>query len=89
LVRSIKPGAAVTDLPPTDGLTVDPRSERFRIGRRDGFTDWWEIRHYWPKATDNEYSQGYAVGWEMASDPLHEDDYDPHLPPQRKPAGHR
>lgn len=79
----------MTYLPPTQGLTVDPNSERFRAGEKDGFTDWWEVRHYWPRATDKEYTQGYAFGWEMASDPLHEDNYDPHLSPKRKVSKHR
>jgi hypothetical protein len=89
-------GATVTHLPPTEGLTVDQHNERFRHGRCDGFTDWWEEKEYSPKATDKEYAQGYAVGWEMASDPLHEDGYDPQVRPRqptssghRLPIGHR
>ena len=77
----------MTELPPTEGLVVDPDSERFRHGKDDGFRDWWEVRHYWPRTTDKEYLQGYAFGWEMASDPLHEDSYDPHSPPELKPPG--
>ena len=38
-------------------------------------------REYNPRATDEEYAEGYAFGWEMASDPLHEDGYDPQLDP--------
>ena len=71
----------MTDLPPTQGLLVDPHSEWFRKGKDDAFTDWWDEREYSPKDGGSEYSQGYAFGWEMASDPLHEDGYDPQLTP--------
>jgi hypothetical protein len=79
----------VIHLPPTHGLTVDPSDERFKTGKRDGFTDWWELGHYWPKAEDKEYAQGYSFGWEMASDPLHEDGYDPQFRRRPKPRRRR
>ena len=72
------------DIPPTEGLSVDPNSERFRHGKDDAFSDWWDEKEYSPRATDQEYTQGYAFGWEMASDPLHEDSYDPQLPPDHR-----
>jgi hypothetical protein len=31
----------VTDLPPTEGLLVDPHSERLQHGKDDTFRDWW------------------------------------------------
>lgn len=79
----------MADLSSIEGLSVDPTGERFQAGKRDGFTDWWEVRHYWPKHADKAYAQGYAFGWEMASDPLHEDGYDPHLAPTLKPSRRR
>jgi hypothetical protein len=78
----------VTDLPPTEGLIIDPHSERFRHGKDDAFRDWWEQKEYSPKGADSEYVQGYAFGWEMASDPLHEDSHDPQLAPELCPSAH-
>ena len=66
-------------LPHSDGLLVDPHDERFQVGKDDAFQDWWAEREYSPRATDEEYARGYAFGWELASDPLHEDGYDPQL----------
>ena len=71
----------MTDLPPTQGLLVDPHHPRFLLGKDNAFADWWDVGEYNPRATDEEYTEGYAFGWEMASDPLHEDGYDPQLDP--------
>ena len=71
----------MTDLPNTNGLLVDPHHARFLRGKDDAFVDWFDEREYKPRARDEEYAEGYAFGWEMASDPLHEDGYDPHIDP--------
>ena len=79
---------AVIEKSPPEGQWVDPHSERFRHGKDDAFVDWWDEKEYSPRATDTEYTQGYAFGWEMASDPLHEDSDDPQLPPELRPRKH-
>jgi hypothetical protein len=66
---------------PTAGLVVDTHNVRFQHGKDDAFKAWWRDQAYHPNALDKEYVQGYAFGWEMASDPLHEDGHDPHLDP--------
>lgn len=66
------------DLARTSATT---QHERFQRGKLDGFTDWWTGAEFKLAASDGEYLRGYAFGWEMASDPLHEDGHDPHLAP--------
>ena len=65
-------------------LPPDVKEPEFRRGREDGFDAWWHHGDYAPKSQDLDYLRGYAFGWEMASDPLHEDSFDPHLDPRLK-----
>jgi hypothetical protein len=65
--------------PAARGVHADPHDARFRHGKDDAFRDWWEARKYSPKASDFAYLRGYDFGWEMASDPLHEDGRDPQM----------
>ena len=69
----------MAEYPATHGLDVDIHDKRFQRGKDDAFKAWWAEQTYHPETTDKVYLQGYDFGWEMASDPLHEDSYDPQL----------
>ncbi len=57
------------------------RDPKFQRGKDDAFQAWWQHGEYAPRSEDTLYLDGYDVGWELASDPLHEDSHDPQLDP--------
>ena len=71
---------ALDEVNPTEGRIAQRVSSPEGQGRYDGFHDGFQGHPKNPHSQDPGYLKGYEVGYEHATDPLHEDSYDPQLP---------